>query len=326
MMTPRFRLPTNVVLIILTLVLFSLAAVFVVSAPGGYQGYAEAEFIFVGPDEAGRIVDLNVGEGDQVTKGMPLFTIDEDLQLADVKSAEASLGQALSALANVKASTQRPEEIAVLEAGQRRAAAALELSRLELARQKDLQSKQVASQAALDSAQLTYTQNEASLDEARKQIEAAKLAGREDEIASAEKAVDAARAALAAAQVRLDRRRMLAPVSGTVETLYFRNGELVPAGRPVVSILPPELIKVRFFVPEPALPKFRLGTALVVSCDGCEEPIDASVSYIAASAEYTPPVIYSLEERSKLVFMLEAKPRDLEKLRPGQPVTVEIAP
>ncbi len=325
-MTPRFRLPTNVVLIILTLVLFSLAAVFVVSAPGGYQGYAEAEFIFVGPDEAGRIVDLNVGEGDQVTKGMPLFTIDEDLQLADVKSAEASLGQALSALANVKASTQRPEEIAVLEAGQRRAAAALELSRLELARQKDLQSKQVASQAALDSAQLTYTQNEASLDEARKQIEAAKLAGREDEIASAEKAVDAARAALAAAQVRLDRRRMLAPVSGTVETLYFRNGELVPAGRPVVSILPPELIKVRFFVPEPALPKFRLGTALVVSCDGCEEPIDASVSYIAASAEYTPPVIYSLEERSKLVFMLEAKPRDLEKLRPGQPVTVEIAP
>ncbi|MBS7552398.1 HlyD family efflux transporter periplasmic adaptor subunit [Ancylobacter dichloromethanicus] len=325
-MTPRFRLPTNIVVVILTLVLFALAAIFVVSAPGGYQGYAEAEFIFVGPDEAGRIVDLKVDEGDRVTKGMPLFTIDEDLQVADVKSAEASLGQALSQLANVKASAQRPEQVAVLEAGERRAAAALELSRLELERQKDLQSKQVASQAALDVAQQTYNQNEASLDQARREIEAARLAGRDDEIAAAEKAVDAARAALAAAQVRLDRRRMSAPVSGTVETIYFRTGELVPAGRPVVSILPPELIKVRFFVPEPSLPKFQLGTAVVVSCDGCEEDIEASVSFIAASAEYTPPVIYSLEERSKLVFMLEARPRDPSRLRPGQPVTVEIAP
>lgn len=325
-MTSRFRLPTNIVVVIVTLVLFSLAALFVVSAPDGYQGYAEAEFIFVGPDEAGRIIDLDVDEGQRVAKGAPLFTIDEDLQVADVKSAEAALGQALSQLANVKASTQRPEQVAVLEAGERRAAAALELSRLELQRQKDLQSKQVASQAALDAAQQTYNQNEASLDEVRRQIEAAKLAGRDDEIAAAEKAVDAARASLTAAQVRLERRRMPAPVSGTVETLYFRTGELVPAGRPVVSILPPELIKVRFFVPEPALPMFQLGTSVTVTCDGCEEEVEATVSYIAASAEYTPPVIYSLEERSKLVFMLEARPRDPSKLRPGQPVTVEIAP
>ncbi|TCK31138.1 HlyD family secretion protein [Ancylobacter aquaticus] len=325
-MTPRFRLPTNIVVVILTLVLFSFAALFVVSTPGGYQGYAEADFIFVGPDEAGRIVDLNVEEGARVTKGVPLFTIDEDLQLADVKSADAALGQALSEVANAKASTRRPAEVAVLEAGERRAAAALELSRLELERQKDLQSKQVASQAALDAAQQTYNQNEASLDAARREIEAAKLSGRDDEIAAAEKAVDAARAALAAAQVRLDRRRMMAPVAGTVETLYFRAGELVPAGRPVVSILPPELIKVRFFVPEPALPQFQIGTAVTVSCDGCAEEIEANVSFIAASAEYTPPVIYSLDERSKLVFMMEARPRDPSKLRPGQPVTVEIAP
>jgi HlyD family secretion protein len=326
MMTPRFRLPTNIVVVILTLVLFSLAALFVVSAPGGYQGYAEADFIFVGPDEAGRIVDLKVDEGARVTKGMPLFTIDEDLQVADLKSAEAALGQALSDLANVKAAAKRPAEVAILEASERRAAAALELSRLELDRQKDLQSKQVASQAALDAAQQTYNQNEASLDQARREIEAAKLAGRDDQIAAAEKAVDAARASLAASQVRLDRRRMFAPVSGTVETLYFRTGELVPAGRPVVSILPPELIKVRFFVPEPALPKFQLGMAVSVTCDGCAEEIEATVSYIAASAEYTPPVIYSLDERAKLVFMMEAKPRDPSKLRPGQPVTVEIAP
>ena len=326
MMTLPFRLPTNVVVLILTLILFSLAALFVVSRPVGYQGYAEADFIFVGPDEVGRIVELNVDEGDVVTTGTPLFAVDADIQQANVKAAEASLGQALSQLANIKASSQRPEEVAVLEAGERRAAAALELSRLELERQKDLQSKQVSSKAALDTAQQTFNQNEASLDEVRRRIAAAKLAGRDEEIAAAEKAVDSARAALAVAQVRLDRRRMSAPVSGTLETVYFRMGELVPAGRPVVSILPPDLIKVRFFVPEPALAQFHMGRAVTVSCDGCAEPIDATVSYIASRAEYTPPVIYSLDERSKLVFMLEAKPRDPSKLRPGQPVTVEIAP
>lgn len=323
-MRPGFRLPTNMVVVVLTLILFSTAAFFVVSGPETFQGYAEADFVFVGPDEAGRIVDMPVDEGEWIEKGAALFTIDEDLQAADVKAAEASLGQALSDLANIKASTKRPAEVAVLEASRRRAAAALELSRLELDRQRDLQSKQVSSKAALDAAQQAYNQNEASLDEVGRQIEAAQLAGRDDEIASAEKAVDAARAALASAQVRLDRRRMVAPVGGSVETVYFRLGELVPAGRPVVSILPPELIKVRFFVPEPALPRFRIGARVAVTCDGCDSSIEARVSYIASSAEYTPPVIYSLDERSKLVFMMEAKPDDPSKLRPGQPVTIEI--
>ncbi len=119
-----------------------------------------------------------------------------------------------------------------------------------------------------------------------------------------------AQASLAAAQTRLDRRKLAAKVEGSVETVYFRPGELVPAGRPVVSILPPNLIKVRFFAPEPDLPRFHMGTQVSVTCDGCTRPIPATVSFIAASAEYTPPVIYSLDERAKLVFMLEARPDD----------------
>ncbi len=295
------------------------------AGPLRFQGYAEGETVFVGPDESGRLVTLDVEEGDRVTPGTPLFAVEDALQRAELAQAEASLAQAQSELANLREATQRPEELEVLKAGERRAAAALDLSRLELQRQKELTEKKVGSQAALDTAQHTYDQNAAALDEARSRIAAGALAGRAHQIAAAEQAVAVASANRDAAQVRLDRRRRVAPIGGSVETVYFRPGELVPAGRPVLAILPPERLRVRFFVPEPALPRFRLGTAVNVTCDGCAAAIPAQVSFIAASAEYTPPVIYSLDERAKLVFMLEARPQDPAALRPGQPVTVTLA-
>lgn len=294
--------------------------------PPRYQGYAEADLIFVGPDEAGRVVSLAVDEGDRVTAGQPLFEIDPVLQQADVDSAAATLAQAKAQLANLQASAQRPEEIAVLEASQRRAEAALELSRIELFRQKDLYAKAVGSKAALDTAQATFDQNTAALAEIKQQIEVGRMGSREQQIDAAQKAVLNAQAALDAARTRLERRKLAAATEGSVETVYFRPGELVPTGRPVLSLLPPGLIKMRFFVPEPDLPRFKLGTRVNVRCDGCDGEVPATVSYIATAAEYTPPVIYSLDERAKLVFMLEAKPDDPLKLRPGQPITVEIAP
>ncbi|WP_029356478.1 HlyD family efflux transporter periplasmic adaptor subunit [Bosea sp. 117] len=307
--------------------LLAIAAVGCDKAPDGrFQGYAEGDLVFVGPDEAGRVTRLDVDEGDRVKPDQKLFSVDTELQQADVNSALANVAQAEAQLANLEAAAQRPQEIAVLEAAERRAAAALDLSRIELDRQKDLLAKRVSSQAALDTAQHTFDQNQAALDEARRRIEVARLAGREQEIAAARQAVDVARASLAAAQTRLARRDRTAPVEGSIETVYFRPGELVPAGRPVVSILPPRQIKARFFVPEPDLPKFRMGMAVDVTCDGCAAPIPAKVSFIASSAEYTPPVIYSLDERAKLVFMLEARPDDPLALRPGQPITVGIAP
>lgn len=293
---------------------------------GRYQGYAEADLIFVGPDEAGRVVTLSVDEGTRVAVGDPLFEVDPALQAADVDAAKANLAQAQAQLANLQAAAQRPEEIAVLQASERRAEAALDLSRIELSRQKNLNAKAVGSQAALDTAQHTYDQNQAALDEIRRQIDVGGLSARTQQVDAAQRAVDAAQASLVTAQTRLTRRTLAATVAGSVETVYFRPGELAPAGRPVVAILPPDLIKMRFFVPEPDLPKFKIGGQVMVTCDGCAAPLTARISYIAASAEYTPPVIYSLDERAKLVFMLEAKPEDPLALRPGQPITVELAP
>jgi HlyD family secretion protein len=158
------------------------------------------------------------------------------------------------------------------------------------------------------------------------QLRSARLPARVDQIAAAAAELEAARAALVRAQWQLDQKIVAATVTGVVDDTLYVQGEWVPAGNPVVSILPPENIKVRFFVPEPLLGNLRLGQSVDLACDGCGSPIPAQISFIAAQAEYTPPVIYSRENRTKLVFLVEAipDPADATRLHPGQPVDVTL--
>ncbi len=221
------------------------------------QGWVEAELIFVSPDEAGRVETLAVREGDRVEAGALIFTVDPDLQQADVAVAEANL-------TNARQAYDRAKELLKTAAGT----------------QKNLQ--------------------------------------------DAEAALRSAEARLNSARTRLTRRRAFSPETGTIQQVYYRPGETVPAGRPVVALLPPRNLKIRFFAPETVLPKITLGEIVAVACDGCEPNLTARVSFIARSAEYTPPVIYSLEERAKLVFLIEARPLAPEKFRVGQPITVTL--
>jgi HlyD family secretion protein len=149
-------------------------------------------------------------------------------------------------------------------------------------------------------------------------------AGTQRTLDEAEAALRTAQARLNSAQTRLARRKMFSPVAGSVQQIYYRVGELVPAGRPIVAILPPGNLKVRFFVNEATLPKLKIGDTIAVSCDGCQPGITARISFIARSSEFTPPVIYSMEERSKLVFLIEARTDTPERLRVGQPVSVAL--
>ena len=220
------------------------------------QGWVEADLVFVGPDEMGRVETLAVREGDTVAASAPLFTVDDELQRADLQMQEA-------AVTNAQQAYDRAVTLLKTSAG---------------------------TQKALE---------------------------------DAEAALRTAQARLNSSQTRLARRKVAAPVTGTVQQVYFRPGELVPAGRPVVSLLPPGNIKLRFFVPEATLAKIALGDAVLVTCDGCK-PITAKVTFLARTAEYTPPVIYSLDERTKLVFMVEARTDTPEGLRVGQPVTVAL--
>ncbi len=291
---------------------------------GRLQGWVEADLVFVGPDEAGRIEALHVREGDTVAAGAPLFAVESDLQSADLHSAAAQVSEARARLARLEAPHQRNEEVAVLQAQEKRAEAALELSLVELQRQHALRLKGVAAQAQFDIAQANHNRDTAALEQVRRQITVARMASHDDDIAAAKQTLAAAIARRDAAETRLARRKLAAPAEGTVQQVYYRPGEMVPASRPVVSILPPHNIKLRFFVAQALLPKIALGDAVTVTCDGCRQGITAKVSFIARQAEYTPPVIYSLEERNKLVFMVEARPDAPDGLRVGQPVQVAL--
>jgi len=221
------------------------------------QGWVEAELIFVSPDEQGRVETLKVREGDRVQKGDVLFTVDDDLQKADVVVRN-------TAVVNRQQTFGRARELLKAAAG----------------------------------TQKTYDDAEASLRQANANLEWS--------------------------QTRLARRNAYSPSEATVEQIYYRPGETVPAGRPVVALLPPANLKLRFFAPQAVLPEIKYGQTVGVSCDGCEKGLTAKVSFIARSAEFTPPVIYSQEERAKLVFLIEARPEHPEKFRVGQPVTVTL--
>jgi HlyD family secretion protein len=202
----------------------------------------------------------------------------------------------------------------------------LELAVAELDRAERLVASNVASREAVDQARAAYERDKARVAELQAELETAQLGARADEIQAAEAEVIAARAQLAEATWRLDQMSQAAPQAGVVVDTLYRTGEWVEAGAPVISLLPPENVKVRFFVPEPRLGAIALGAEVSVRCDACPPDLTAVISYIAPDAEYTPPVIYSREMRAKLVYLVEAKPRRPAALRPGQPVDVTLAP
>lgn len=225
----------------------------------GFQGWVEADMIFVSPDEAGRVTKLNVREGDEVKVGDHLYSVDDDLQLADLNQNKATL-------ANAQQTYDRAASLSKTGSG---------------------------TQANLD---------------------------------SAVSALRVAEARVATSETRMARRKGFAPVAGTIQQIYFREGEMVAAQRPVLSIMPPGNMKLRFFVPETELPKLSIGDEVRVACDNCAADLTAKIYFIATSAEYTPPVIYSLEERNKLVYLIQARPSRPDALRVGQPINVYLNP
>jgi HlyD family secretion protein len=225
----------------------------------GFQGWVEADMIFVSPDESGRVTKLNVREGDEVKQGEQLYSVDDDLQKADLNQNKATL-------ANAQQTYDRAASLSKTGAG---------------------------TQATLD---------------------------------SAVSSLRVAEARVVTSETRLARRQGFAPVAGTIQQIYFREGEMVPEKRPVLSIMPPGNMKIRFFVPEAELPKLAVGDEVKVTCDNCSADLSAKIYFIATTAEYTPPVIYSLDERNKLVYLIQARPSRPDALRVGQPISVYLNP
>ena len=294
--------------------------------PKSWQGYVEVEYTYVAALEAGRITKLDVERGDQVEPGQLLFALENDSQVAARNQAASELAQAESDLADLQKG-DRPEDLAIIQAQLDKARASLELSAPRLQRREKLVKNSIVAEEDLDQARSEILADRGNIAEYEARLAEAKLPARADKIASAEKLVEARRAALADAEWRLSRRLEKAPAAGRVEDVFFRVGETASAGQGIVSLLTPERIKLRFFVPEPQLATIVVGQKIAVSCDSCAPNLTATISFIARTAEFTPPVIYSLTRREKLVFLVEAKPDDLSQpWHPGLPIDVRALP
>ncbi len=293
------------------------------SGPKGWQGYLEGDFVYVSSPLAGRLEKLSVAKGSRVDAGAPLFELERASEVAALRQASQELQSARDQLEDLKKG-ERPEEIAALEAHVAEARAAAELSKLDLARQQALFNAGAITASDYDHARLTNEANLRAVDEDAARLDIARLGGRPDAVAGAGAVVRAATDAEAHARWSVDQKAQAARGSALVYDTLYREGEYVTAGSPVVTLLPPANIKVRFFVAEADFARIKAGDRVSVGIQGLPSPLEATVAYLSPQPEYTPPVLYNRDNRAKLVYMLEAvfAPGVAADLHPGQPVDV----
>ena len=290
-----------------------------------FQGYVEGEYLYVSSPLGGRLESLSVSRGKSVSAGQPLFVLEQDYERAAVAEAEQGLRQAENRLADLSKG-QRPSEIAALEARLAQATIAAELAATEYARRDVLLKQKAIAQEQYDRSRTEKKRTEAQVTQLEAELATARLGARSDQVEAARAAVAAAQEKLSQAKWALEQKHLAAPQDGLVFDTYYVQGEFVPAARPVLSILPPGNILVRFFVPEVMVSTLAPGRKVSVRMDGTDKAYPATISYISPQAEYTPPVIYSRETRSHLVYLIEARPDTgvAAALHPGQPVEVRL--
>ncbi|NML17604.1 HlyD family secretion protein [Azohydromonas caseinilytica] len=310
----------------------ALAALLLAAALGGCErdrepvmsGYAEAELVYVSSAAAGTLRTVDVRRGQAVRQGAPLFTVEPEPDALGRDAAQARRERAQAQERNLRKG-RRPEELRAIDAQLAQARAALSASASALQRQESLIAQGFVSPLQREALVAARDRDAARVRELEAQRRLATEAARSDEVAAAAAEARAAGADLALAQWREDQRTRAAPVDAQVFDVLYRPGEWVNAGLPVVALLPPRNLKVRFFVPEPLLARVAPGASVALACDGCPAGLRARVRWVSPQAEFTPPVIYSNASRSKLVFMAEADPAPGSGLKPGQPLDVRLA-
>lgn len=289
-------------------------------ASTGLLGYVEADYIYAAPISGGRITEIAVKRGDTVTAGTKLFALDATDETAKRDQAEAALAEAKAKLADLQTG-ERPEELAIIQAQLDAAKASMTLSVPRVERRRTMVKSNIVGAEQVDEAESALLADRGHIAEYTARLAAAKLPARSDQIAAAEHAVTEAEAARDSAQWALDQRQIVAAADGRIEDVYFRLGEEVNPGAAVLQLLPPSNLKLRLYVPEPELGRYKMGEKLAIACDGCASGQTATISFIATTAEFTPPVIYSRESRAKLVTLIEARPDEASLAwHPGQPI------
>lgn len=295
--------------------------------PIAWQGYADADYVKIGPTQQGLLTSVAVARGDEVAAGAVLFTQDDAEDRAALDQAVRQLAQAEEQLANLQAGG-KPTELQQAQANLADAQSTVIRVQADLARGEELLTHGNATRQSVDQLRADDRSARAKVDAAQAALaQLQRPMGRDREITAQANTVAAARAAVAMAQWRLDQRKVAAPIGGRVADVLARPGETMAAGSPVVSLLPPGNILVRFFVPEADLAGVHRDDPVGLSCDTCPKDLAATISFVSPQAEYTPPLIYSESSTSKLVYLIEARPRpdQAPSLNPGQPILVHPA-
>ncbi|MDB5766321.1 MAG: Membrane-fusion protein [Collimonas fungivorans] len=290
-----------------------------------WQGYVEGEYVYIASSQAGRLDRLSVLRGQQVASGAPLFMLESGDESAAQRQALRQLHAAEAQLADIK-SGKRPQEQEVTRAQLAQAQATATKAALQLNRdQIQFQAGGIAKQQ-LDDSRAAAETAAAQVRQWQSQLAVDRLPNREAQVRAQQAQVAAAQAVLEQADWKLAQKAVTATRSGLVFDTMYREGEWVAAGNPVLRMLPPENVKIRFFVPETVLGRLQVGQAVKLGCDGCQANVAAHISYISTESEYNPPIIYSNQSRAKLVYMIEARPApaDALKLHPGQPLEVRL--
>ncbi|MYM56940.1 HlyD family secretion protein [Thalassovita mangrovi] len=287
------------------------------------SGYVEGEFTLVAPVETAQIRDIAVVRGDRVPPGQVMVEMERrDAEIA-LAQADANLAQARSQLANLLEGARR-EEIEVIEATLASAKVQAEEAERSRERMTQLAERGVVTDAQRDDAVTAAQVAQAAVAQVSAELAVARLPARPQAIAQAEAAVAAAEAARDQVSWRLEQRSLSLPETVTVVDVIRQQGEIAGPSAPVLSVLADGAVKLRFYVPEASLSQIAVGDLMAVACDGCDAGLQAKISYISNEPEFTPPELYSVQNRQKLVYLVEARPANGSDLNPGQIVDVAL--
>jgi len=290
-----------------------------------FSGYVEADYVYVAPTATGRIDVIKVVENQPVAAGDTLFEQDRAQHLAALLATRSTAAALQAAADNIRTGA-REEELAVVRAQLEMAEANLALSQANLDRDLKLLNDGFVADVKVDQERATLAGAVAQVNQLKAQLVSMELPARSAELLKAEANVQAALAEVSAATARLDAQTTVSPVSGRVERVLYEVGEVAMVAAPVISILPDGPHAVIFYITEERLSEFEIGDPLSLSCDGCPDGLQVTLENIESQPEFTPPIIYSKDERSRLVFRAKARLPELVSLNPGQPVSLESLP
>jgi HlyD family secretion protein len=275
------------------------------------SGYIEGEPLYLAAPVAGQLTAVDVVRGQRVAAGQALFVVDTRSLAASAQQAASQVRAATGTVSQAQASvSQLQAQVAsarasAAEADREAARARLTFAAGTISKQ-DMQKAETAAETA-----------HAALAAAERQAR-----GAQAQVASATGQLGQAKGAQSDAAARLSQASPTAPAPARVDDVFFQPGEWAAANQPVLSLLPDDRVRLRFFVPEREIARYRIGQSVHFQCDGCAHGLTARINYVSPQPEFTPPVIYSLQSRDRLVFLVEALPADPRGLTPGQPADV----